>query len=1523
MIGDLRSKTRGKVIACVTLASFLVSNSTWGQPAIPSVDLARPSLMISLPDQITIPEELGRIETEFRGTGKNPFVVYIQDAHAIIDAQDHIQNLIGYLQEKYGIGLVALEGGKGKLDPTIFRAFPDAFVKEKVLRRYLEHGEMTGAVMASVMNPKEAVYYGIEDWELYETNYVAYLRAAENKDKLLEKFKTLKTSLDGERQQIYSEKLNEFHEQVNAFRDEQTHLLPFLKYLKRFFPEEVPDAQGRSQAPSTNPDLPRFAPEKYPQLAALFGSMSQEASMDKQSLDVTLKKMAVALKKKYAGSFSRQLNMEFNAKYQQYVTGQVDAGIFLRFMMEAGKTVGIKPKLTPMMRELLGQSETLSMIKGTRLFDELESLTDEIEGRLVASEKEKELAGKYRRIRLLKDLASLELTRDDWGTYENAPDDYLAFLGRDRHLIVPAVEYYQVAIERDAAFHRKLGELFRKEKANAAIVITGGFHAKGFERTLKQAGYSYAVVTPKINSLRGQEAYQEVMEGKISYRKYLETSFYDAFVKASTLQLVGEMNQPDFAKNIKTWRDDVIRRLAGEGRIAEAGKYTRYIDLLFKTYYDKFGEMNKAPKTRNDILSAVADELKLFRENTVTHIRQRFEIQFKALSDGLKQLAGRGAVNADSVQTVLDQAKQATPAAYQSPSSVTCLDVSNDGLGIAGRAMIDSGFRSEMISAADVEFVPPSVGIDTLPPSIPVSVLNVSANAPADAMTMNIVDQLATLPVSPEGNPDEFDKWVAAHGGEPGKVRSELRRRRLGLPSGPPTSPGVSQEALDQLAKTAGQAETLARQALAQAQTVREQLQRLAGPNANIGAENQNQIDANAASGPVADSGSLPSAPNKIKITPAPAGPENRLAAAASDTPLPPPEPQSVATGIPAAHGIPLPVTDERGETNGGVLPAVPSVPDVAVEQTEAVEPLRGVEAASPTATGEMKKEAIANPNAAREQADKNILDRSADQWRKFKERTAGPRGESVSVPPAVRDNQPAVKQRSETRDEEETRKVVEKALSATAIADGMGELARDIAKKIGARRKTGEEIDFIALENIAMEFLQDELEARKFAAAYSPAIQAYIEDLNAQDVSLAEHAGDEGDTSQTAELAEEIAQMNVFLQDLMRRPDLEKERIFLESVLEHWPQGVPVKLGLYDFHELGYADGAYQGNNINTVVGKSLRTWLNSGVSALVLSNLKLDDDNPQVDLFPMVVTIVRSLFGVRAATSGDIEFVVRELLKNAVVHGNENNDNNLVVMRWYVPPGDGHLVLEFLDQKGTVIDFRQIRVVRPEGSRRYTGEGVGHRDYFQYLDVDYRIPVDDGSDRPTGIYDPSQNNGGALILGPDQQPVGKIVRLLIPMTQFHLGPPGPQDLRQQFVDVINQLRDRNLITQQDAESKLKTADSLLTADQSPTNALMYLETLVYRLSHDTGYPASMMFNRSEIRVTETEEIHQPKVGGTAQRGIPTVGVAIDSRAMDSVERNRLIGQISELKKHLQSSDDSAEKSSARIAVRQRAMDY
>ncbi|MFA5158975.1 MAG: hypothetical protein WC484_00515 [Candidatus Omnitrophota bacterium] len=660
---DPKQRRGIRFTALVVVFVFTMTSVTWAAPVSSTIiDAVAP--VVSSIDKLVIPAEMGTISKAYRGeremgngkrevAGVSRFpladsrndktVILIQDAHAVIDAQENIAKILGHFQKNYGIRLTALEGAKGRLEPILLRTFPEPIVKRKILAGYEQRAELSGSEMAAVLQEEPGEYHGMEDWGLYEKNYFAYLRAQEKKEALLSRWNTFKQTLDAERAKVYDSKLNEFQEAREDFLTDRAALLDLVVYLSKF------------------QNLFKTASE-YQELPGLIASIGYEKSGKQDALVPHVRKIVDEFKMKYLRGLGVKTEMNFYNRYQAFLTGQITAGQMLQYLVQVGSENGKAVKLTPDLKKLLGHAELLSEIKGSRLNDELQRFLPAVEASLLKTPAQREMAEKYQKLYLLKEMIELELTHENLAKYQKEPDSYLNLITDStfKQDFVPVTEFYQAALERDRAFMGRIETMMKDAKQKTVVVVAGGFHTNGLEHILKERGMAYAVVTPKIASLAGSENYAKVMKGEVSFKNYLKTTYFDALMRHAAKALVEALPIPDRVRTLKTWRDNVIRELAKEGRIAEAGKYLPYIDEILQSMPEAATAISsKCPK--EEILDIVRKELEGFKKDSLDRMWKTFEFQLDIFTDGLKQLIAKKDLNTQTVSALLDRASQTKP----------------------------------------------------------------------------------------------------------------------------------------------------------------------------------------------------------------------------------------------------------------------------------------------------------------------------------------------------------------------------------------------------------------------------------------------------------------------------------------------------------------------------------------------------------------------------------------------------------------------------------------------------------------------------------------------------------------------------------------------------------------------------------------------------------------------------------------------------------------------------------------------
>ncbi len=222
-----------QITAILTILSISFTSIPQAQ-AVSAIDSKSASRVSRDVMALQIPKHLG-VVSERHSKSEN-FVVLVEDAHSIPNAQVQIKGLIEYLTQKYGIRLVVTEGAFGRLDSTFLKSFPDQKKLNQVLDEYAKVGELTGVNHAAILDQTNTRFLGIEDHTLYEEGIRLYLEVLAQKEKLLKFLDVKKEKLKIKKQKTYSEKLFRFDCAAQSFDDHKLPLIDFLQFLASIKP---------------------------------------------------------------------------------------------------------------------------------------------------------------------------------------------------------------------------------------------------------------------------------------------------------------------------------------------------------------------------------------------------------------------------------------------------------------------------------------------------------------------------------------------------------------------------------------------------------------------------------------------------------------------------------------------------------------------------------------------------------------------------------------------------------------------------------------------------------------------------------------------------------------------------------------------------------------------------------------------------------------------------------------------------------------------------------------------------------------------------------------------------------------------------------------------------------------------------------------------------------------------------------------------------------------------------------------
>jgi hypothetical protein len=164
------------------IAIFLSASLSLSESAL-YAQTSAVSLLLD-PHKKWIPAEFGMVD-ESRVIPGAKTILYVQDAHDSLEAQENIARMIAYAVKRYGVRTVFDEGSEGKIETTgHFRFIPESALRKKIAHWLLDHLEISAAEYARLISKKDFELVGADDAELHEQNIGFYRQALESRGQI-------------------------------------------------------------------------------------------------------------------------------------------------------------------------------------------------------------------------------------------------------------------------------------------------------------------------------------------------------------------------------------------------------------------------------------------------------------------------------------------------------------------------------------------------------------------------------------------------------------------------------------------------------------------------------------------------------------------------------------------------------------------------------------------------------------------------------------------------------------------------------------------------------------------------------------------------------------------------------------------------------------------------------------------------------------------------------------------------------------------------------------------------------------------------------------------------------------------------------------------------------------------------------------------------------------------------------------------------------------------------------------------
>ncbi|MBI1977588.1 MAG: macro domain-containing protein, partial [Candidatus Omnitrophica bacterium] len=619
------------------------------------------------------------------GSKIDRLVIYLQSAHTNFDSEFNTQRIIEHLEKEYALPLVLLEGGEGRLDSLYFKSFPDPELKKKVLLDYLKRGDLSGGETASILvDLEDTKYYGIENQILYNQNKDAFLKAIQNEVQINQALDQIESKLNAKIKSL-SPASQIFLEKKGLFAKEEIDLIDYLKDLKDLYQETVRRQVSVIASPSARNDESlhisqgHFIPfnKVYPELGKILTAQAHEKRLKPKEVHLATNGLIKSFQQKILPKLPKAKQMELNQMIQMERIGMVGEGMLVKRIENLAKEMNFTFHTPEALKKEAHHAETLSSIRGTKLFEELGQLEDYLQETLPQDENEKRLLEDFYHLGILRNFAKLEIVHKDWQRLEkcvkrNAECEVTLFHFTPyalHDLFADHFRFYELATKRDEALFENMLKAMEKEKVKVALISTGGFHSEGITKKLKQSNIPYILIAPKINELGDKETYLSIMKGNRSFMKYFKGSLWDALAQDYAAKLSASLKENELTPSLKRWRDRIIQNSIAENRITQATSYTKYVDALVQALrkeYEKtspfqtsdFGSQTSEVRSlmsEDEIKAALQQELNSFFDNYFTKLESLIKQRLDIFTQGLKGLWTQKEVTPQAVGKLLDK----------------------------------------------------------------------------------------------------------------------------------------------------------------------------------------------------------------------------------------------------------------------------------------------------------------------------------------------------------------------------------------------------------------------------------------------------------------------------------------------------------------------------------------------------------------------------------------------------------------------------------------------------------------------------------------------------------------------------------------------------------------------------------------------------------------------------------------------------------------------------------------------------
>lgn len=416
--------------------------------------------------------------------------------------------------------LILMEGADGIIATHFFETFPNKEIRRTQTLPWVKNGIISGPEFLKIT---EGRYFpirleGIENRRLYIRNFRQFRKAVQERRFLNPWFESFSKSLSILKEKIYSPAVKKLEKLSLALETSQISLSEYIHELDQF----------KSPILSSQP-----LPKKYSQISLFLKTINKEKFFSQARLNQEIQHLMIDISK----SEPAKLKI-FYKNLVLFRLGKISEQNYSLHLKKIYDQISKNQNnLYPMITESLEIMRLKNKLDADSLRKEIAAYSDMIKKNLLAGGSEEELYYLARDFDFLDKMTRLEADRETFEILQNnkkiSPKNLAsrikillkkAEITKKKydeisssaslhlaHLYVNSIAFYQTTVEREKSFAQNALRRMNRYGTDSAVIIAGGFHCSGLEKTFKAYSVETKTIVPRLPSLSNENHYFDLM----------------------------------------------------------------------------------------------------------------------------------------------------------------------------------------------------------------------------------------------------------------------------------------------------------------------------------------------------------------------------------------------------------------------------------------------------------------------------------------------------------------------------------------------------------------------------------------------------------------------------------------------------------------------------------------------------------------------------------------------------------------------------------------------------------------------------------------------------------------------------------------------------------------------------------------------------------------------------------------------------------------------------------------------------